>query len=566
MRRNIIASFIAFLALQASGSTTWTLNNKTYQVDTLFHAQIGPGTTMTSLKLEGSVKFRIFYTTTDLKNKNVDVRAIKHTDRLAGVSTISEAMKTHSSDSRRYFAGVNADFFSKTSPCGITVVDNEVYGSAQSDGWYLFGMNTNRLPMIGTGELAITVTSASGKNFTGYKLNRTRSANELVVYTPRFGSSTATGNDGTEVMLSPIDGNNNLTPGTQVTMKVVGSPSVGTGNMAIPEGGYILSGNGLAAEFLNELKSADEVKLRCAVRFNGITGGKVAQALGGCPAILSGGNVLDTDKVLDHLSTAQPRTAVGYNAARDTLVMLVADGRSAISVGPISKVLAGMMKCAGCSEALNFDGGGSTELYTDMFGVVNVPTDGGERKVTNGLYLSTDTPKDDVIAKIAFKDYAKTLNLGEAYHPIIYGYNQYGVLIDTDVKGCKLSTADGETFSATEAGCYPLTASYAGLTASIAVTVNNSGGVTDINTSSHAILYYPNPVKQGNDVFLDISSATEATICIYDTNGRLLSSKRHIADNGIFTISTSALPQGIYMIKVISTNLISNNLVKLIVY
>lgn len=565
MRRSIITSFIALLALQAFGSATWTLNNKKYQVDTLFHAQIGPGTTMTSLKLEGPVKFRIFYTTTDLKNKNVDVRAIKHTDRLAGVSTISEAMKSHSNDHRRYFAGINADFFSKSSPCGITVVDNEVYGSTQSSGWYLFGMNANRIPMIGTGELAITVTSASGKNFSCHKLNRPRTANDLVVYTPRFGGSTGTDADGTEVLIKPIDNNNNLTPGTQVTMKIVSAPVVGTGNAAIPSGSYILSGNGLAATFLNDLKTGDEVKMRCAIRFNGITGGKVVQALGGCPAILSDGKVLDTDKVLDHLSSAQPRTAVGFNAARDTLVMLVADGRSAISVGPISKVLAGMMKCAGCSEALNFDGGGSTELYTDKFGIVNVPSDGGERKVTDGLYLSTDTPQDNVVASIGFKDYAKKLAIGEIYRPVIYGYNQYGVLIDTDLKDVRLSTPDGVTFSSAEAGCYPLTASYGNISVSIAVTVDGSGSVGDI-TADTPLSCYPNPVRQGEYVYISAEDESVSSVRIYDINGRILSSQVHTGDNGKVAISTAALPRGIYLLETFFNNNRNNKLVKLIVY
>lgn len=563
MRRNIITSFVVLLALQTVGATTWTLNNKKYQVDTLFHAQIGPGTTMTSLKLEGPVKFRIFYTTTDLKNKNVDVRAIKHTDRLAGVSTISDAMASHSNDRRKYFAGVNADFFSKTSPCGITVVDSEVYGSSQSSGWYLFGINANRVPMIGTGELAITASLTTGKSFTTYKLNRPRSTNDLVIYTPRFGSNTATDNDGTEVLLQPIDNTNELTPGAQVTMKVVSSPIVGSGNSTIPDGKYILSGNGLAASFLNDLKAGDEVKLRCAVRFNGITGGKITQALGGCPAILSGGKVLDTDKVLDHLSSAQPRTAVGYNSARDTLVMMVADGRSAISVGPISKVLADMMKNAGCSEALNFDGGGSSELYTDKFGVVNVPTDGHERQVTNGLYLSTDTPKDNVITSIKFKDYAKVMSIGETYRPVIYGYNQYGVLVDTDIKDFDLDTTDGMTFCPNEAGCYPLTATYGNLTASIAVTVTNNVGIENISTPSN-IICYPNPVEQGGYVYVEKSPSANTTVKIYDINGKYISTNKTTSSNGKIAIPTANLSKGIYLLEISSDN-ISNNLVKLIV-
>ena len=58
------------------------------------------------------MKFRIFYTTTDLSDEYVDVRAIKHGDRLDGLATVSETVASHSVGGRDYFAGVNADFFS----------------------------------------------------------------------------------------------------------------------------------------------------------------------------------------------------------------------------------------------------------------------------------------------------------------------------------------------------------------------------------------------------------------------------------------------------------------------
>lgn len=541
-----ITAILFLLPLTATGSATWTLNGKDYQVDTLFHAYIGPGTTLTSLKLEGPVKFRIFYTTTDLTDKNVDVRGIKHTDRLVGVSTISEAMESHDTESRNYFAGINADFFSQSSPCGITVIDREVYGSEQSSGWYLFGMNENRLPMIGSGELSVNVTLPSGENMNSRKFNRSGNLDELVVYTHRFGNKTATNTEAAELIVHPINADNALIPGTTVTMKVQ-APATTGGTTSIPENGYVLSGKGKAATFLKKLSANDEIKVKCAVRFDGITGGKVTQALGGCPPILSNGKVLDTDKVLDHLSTAQPRTAVGFNDEMTKLVMLVADGRSSISVGPISKVLAGMMKCAGCTEALNFDGGGSSELYVDKLGVINVPSDGKERQVTNGLYLSTDTPEDSQIAIIRFKDYTKKMDIGESYTPVIYGYNQYGVLIDTNLSGIQLNTDDGKTFVAKTPGCYALTATYNGLSATIAVTVGNPGGIKD--TDIQPSRCYPNPVRKGNDIHLT-SLSGNVVINIFGYDGKLYRSEKFQDTDGTIKINTQNLQTGTYIISV----------------
>lgn len=547
MKKTVFTVILLAIAAIAQGSTTWTLNGKTYQVDTLYHASIGPGTTQTSLKLAGPVKFRIFYTTTDLTDPYVDVRAIKHTDKLHGTGTVSEAMKSHSSADRTYFSGVNADFFSGTSPCGITVVDGEVYGSAQSAGWSLFGINENRLPMAGSGELAVVVTMPSGEKWNCMNVNRKRGSDELALYTTRQGETTAAGSDGTEVAVVPTDNSNRLTPGAAVKMKVTGSPVSGVGSMTIPTGGYVLSGNGKAAEFVGKLKDGDEVTVRCAVRFNGITGGRVVQALGGCPMILSEGKVLDTAGALDHLSTAQPRTAVGYNAERNKVVMLVADGRSSISAGPISKVLAGMMKEAGCSEAMNFDGGGSSELYVKELGIRNVPSDGQERKVTNGLYLSTDSPADSQIARIGFEDYAKVMSAGEVYSPTFYGYNRYGVLVDSDLKGVSLATPDGKTFCPDAPGCYPLAASYNGLTATIAVTVTGDGSVGDVQEDK--MRYGPNPVRQGQPLRIAAGERAVA-VRVYDLNGRLLMSLP-VAGLPEIQIPTSDLPAGTYLLEII---------------
>ncbi len=63
------------------------------------------------IKLAGPVNLRVFYTTTDLKNENVDVRAIKHKDTLTGLGTVSNAAESHSTSNRSYFAGSTPTFF-----------------------------------------------------------------------------------------------------------------------------------------------------------------------------------------------------------------------------------------------------------------------------------------------------------------------------------------------------------------------------------------------------------------------------------------------------------------------
>ena len=161
--------------------------------------------------------------------------------------------------------------------------------------------------------------------------------------------------------------------------------------------------------------------------------------MSGYPVILRDGVTTNPVDILKHLDGLHPRTAVGNDASGRYLTILIVDGRSEVSEGCTSKVLADIMRYVGCDDAINLDGGGSSELYVKNLGICNVPSDGVERTVANGLYAIAKVPVDNEITSIAFANYRATLKKGETYTPIIYGYNKYGILIDTNVKGVKLS-------------------------------------------------------------------------------------------------------------------------------
>ena len=93
-------------------------------------------------------------------------------------------------------------------------------------------------------------------------------------------------------------------------------------------------------------------------------------------------------------TTRHPRTAVGLADGGQTLVLVVADGRDiGRSVGLSLDELAELMKSLGCADALNLDGGGSSELVMrdpkdGQLRVLNRPSDGRERAIANALGLS----------------------------------------------------------------------------------------------------------------------------------------------------------------------------------
>ncbi|WP_029281708.1 phosphodiester glycosidase family protein [Pedobacter sp. R20-19] len=100
------------------------------------------------------------------------------------------------------------------------------------------------------------------------------------------------------------------------------------------------------------------------------------------------------NEVLDTTSFTRlrhPRTCLGIKP-NGRVILLTVDGRNENSAGMSLMELTSFMKWLGCTDAINFDGGGSTTLWVDGmpdYGVVNYPSDNkkwdheGQRKVAN---------------------------------------------------------------------------------------------------------------------------------------------------------------------------------------
>ena len=80
-----------------------------------------------------------------------------------------------------------------------------------------------------------------------------------------------------------------------------------------------------------------------------------------------------------------PRTAIGLTKDNHILLVVV-DGRQSHSAGMTLLELALFMQENGAVQALNFDGGGSSEMVINN-NIINKPSDGKERKVTTALAI-----------------------------------------------------------------------------------------------------------------------------------------------------------------------------------
>ena len=116
--------------------------------------------------------------------------------------------------------------------------------------------------------------------------------------------------------------------------------------------------------------------------------GPVDHALTAGPMLLAGGEAQSwTLKTARH-----PRTAFGVSADRKRAWMVVVDGRQVASAGATLEEMAGILHRLGASDAVNFDGGGSSTLVLDDGSgprAVNTPINSGvagrERPVATHL-------------------------------------------------------------------------------------------------------------------------------------------------------------------------------------
>jgi len=207
-------------------------------------------------------------------------------------------------------------------------------------------------------------------------INRPRESNELILYTAEFHRTTLTKPGGCEVT---------------VANSVVSSISR-NGSQAVPANGYVLSGDGEAALWLEQrLRKTRRIQLTTAVRHRPAIGFQIGFSIGGGPMLLSQGKAAgeaEFKTFSESLTTARhPRTAVGLKGDGH-LVFVTVDGRQpGVSVGMTIAELSDLMLDLQCVEAINLDGGGSTTMVI-RDKVVNQPSDStGERPVSDALLI-----------------------------------------------------------------------------------------------------------------------------------------------------------------------------------
>ena len=310
-------------------------------------------------------------------------------------------------------AAVNADFFSLYTgvPMGVLVADGRLLST--SDGRDAVGFDKDGGAIFGKVSETVTLETDTVSLPVNH-VNKYPGVYGAYLLTRDYGETTTQkGYAATEYVLK-LDGDLTLGGAVRATVTAVRAAEE---NGEIPADSAVLvvpDAFATAADYAVLTPDTTlTVRVACESGFE-----HAVSALGGGDVILRDGKAVDGVVNEEHEKTRQPRTALGVKADGSYL-LFVADGRrTGYASGLTLTALADTLSALGCTDAVNFDGGGSTALVTFAGGtatVQNRPSDGSERKVANAAALYE---KDEVAAaapRLVLAQDAPLLLAGAAY-------------------------------------------------------------------------------------------------------------------------------------------------------
>ena len=302
-------------------------------------------------------------------HENYKVQPIIANNRIQGRATLSQ-MTAPIND----IAMINGGYFEPNGNLiGITKVDGMIVGTEyikrsavgfNADGTVIFG----QIYYHG-------VINLNGRDIEVGGVNCERTANSVVVYNERFGTSTNTNNYGVEIV---------------VKNGVITKISRGKGNNYIPSNGYVISAHTGAAGYFANVQVGDTVDFYERINDDNGVFNNAVNILGAGPRLVANGRIYvtaDEERFPSDIRVGRaPRSAFGVTKYGD-YIFAVVDGRQSHSRGCTLYEWADiLLNHFGAVDAINLDGGGSSELVV-RDKVVNSPSDGKERPVASALMI-----------------------------------------------------------------------------------------------------------------------------------------------------------------------------------
>lgn len=339
--------------------------------------QITKGVTLTTVrKFYGSYSLNINSIEADLTNKDLSLELLKNEKGIDKTDTVLNLAKKEEGT----VAAINGDFFSnykngQSFSLGIEIKDGKLLQSHIQENM--------AAGFVQDGKLDFSYIKFS---------SNVKMANEAVL--PISHINKPTDYYGALLMYT-ADFNGGVSPFfpygiTVVTIEndvVTGKGVSLGGTVPIPQNGYILAIDDIMTPILDINTSVgDKIELTVAAE---PSIEKVNAAFGGGTLLLKDGQ---KTPITHTVNGNAPRTAIGTNGDGSKIYMITVDGRQDISRGVSLEVLQDICLELGCVNAMNFDGGGSTNmvgktLENAQLHTLNSPSE--NRKVINAVGISS---------------------------------------------------------------------------------------------------------------------------------------------------------------------------------
>ena len=403
MKLNLLLFFLLTftIVIEAQGQTAF---------DTVETTNVGAGMIYRRI-IAPAVPWSINTLEINLNDSSNFFETVKAQDKIIGFETVRSMAERNSYNGHTVVGAVNGDFYNTGTGASTNMQISNGEITQGTNNRPVIGFDINNSPFIDNVIYSGSVID-NDSAFIISNVNASRGTDELIFYNHFYGNSTGTNSFGTEILIRPLE--NWLVNDT--ILCVVVNKENGVGDMAITDTTAVLSGNGISNTYLDSIVNiGDTLKI---VNKISVSLSKIKELIGGNPKL-----VVDGQNKGDNVSR-EPRTAIGFSKDTTKLFVFAVDGRRVgFSDGMTLSELADYMINSGVYTGLNLDGGASTTMVV-RDSVMNMPSGGNERAVSNSLLFLSKAGTDTLNLVQISPDYFK-LYFGETVQFKLQGFDKY---------------------------------------------------------------------------------------------------------------------------------------------
>ncbi len=381
---------------------------------------LAEGITYTQMeRLTDAGWFRFHVTRVDLNQEGLEPRVLIP-DHISDKKTLSQLAEKEG----QVVSAINGDFFDPAgkSTLGMIVKDGQFVTTGIHDDRFhtLALMNDDRMHLIQPTSESLRISNGRHTLNIEFK-NKPYAQYDRAILLDQTWDSHSIGNGAPEPVVELVVVNN-----------VVREIRENASPISIPKDGYIVTAVGKKKEeILANYAVGDTISYTQSPYV-----GELKEAIGGGAALVKNGQVV-TDFSLD-VAGRHPRTAVGFSKDYSQMILVAIDGRHGTYQGYTQTELAYLMAELGAWNAINMDGGGSTAMVlrdgqTGDLEVINTPSDGGERRIHNGLGIVSTQTATGLASRIQFDPVQEVGVIGLPIPVKAIGYDGSGLAVPTPV-------------------------------------------------------------------------------------------------------------------------------------